>query len=139
MQLTWRENYAKASKILSLYDDRDLEWHPHMALDSLIATRVLFRGMAEGWFTGRKLGQYFNETEDDPLNARQIINGNDDDELIAGYHEEFLDALRLARIPDDRRHRDGRRGAQPLVAERPHLRLPSTASRYWRRARERQR
>jgi putative chitinase len=100
VQLTWRENYAKASKILSLYDDRDLEWHPYMALDSLIATRVLFRGMAEGWFTGRKLGQYFNDTEDDPLNARQIINGNDDDELIAGYHDEFLDALRLARIPE---------------------------------------
>ena len=44
VQLTWRENYAKASKILSLYDTRDLEWHAWMALDSLIATRVLFAG-----------------------------------------------------------------------------------------------
>ena len=64
-----------------------------MALDSLIATRVLFRGMAEGWFTGRKLGQYFNDDTDDPVNARQIINGNDKDKLIAGYHWLFLDAL----------------------------------------------
>jgi putative chitinase len=100
VQLTWRANYAKASKILSLYDDRDLEWHADLALDSLIATRVLFRGMAEGWFTGRKLGQYFNEEEDDPLNARQIINGNDDDVLIAGYHADFLAALMAARVPD---------------------------------------
>ena len=93
VQLTWRENYAKASKILSLYDERDLEYNAQLALDSLIATRVLFRGMAEGWFTGKKLGQYFNEDKNDPLNARQIINGNDKDELIAGYHDTFLEAL----------------------------------------------
>jgi len=93
VQLTWKENYIKASKILSLYDERDLEFSPDVALDSLIATRVLFRGMAEGWFTGRKLGQYFNDEKDDPLNARQIINGNDKDELIAGYHDTFLEAL----------------------------------------------
>jgi len=93
VQLTWKDNYQKASQILSLYDDRDLVDHPELALDSLIATRILFRGMAEGWFTGRKLGQYFNATEDDPLNARQIINGNDCDDQIAGYHHTFLAAL----------------------------------------------
>jgi putative chitinase len=98
VQLTWRENYAKASKILSLYDTRDLEWHAWMALDSLIATRVLFRGMAEGWFTGRQLGDYFNDEKDDPVNARQIINGNDKDTLIADYHYTFLGALNAAEI-----------------------------------------
>ena len=72
--------------------------HPELALDSLIATRILFRGMAEGWFTGRKLGQYFNDTENDPINARQIINGNDKDNLIAGYHDLFAVALDAARI-----------------------------------------
>ena len=56
----------------------------------------MFRGMAEGWFTGRKLGQYFNDDEDDPVNARQIINGNDQDDLIAGYHRTFLAALEEA-------------------------------------------
>ena len=85
-----------ASKALSLIDDRDLVDHPEMALDSLIATRILFRGMAEGWFTERKLGEYFNAERDDPINARQIINGNDQDTLIAGYHEKFLTALRQA-------------------------------------------
>jgi putative chitinase len=98
VQLTWQDNYEKASKILSLYDERDLVDHPELALDSLIATRVLFRGMAEGWFTGRKLGQYFNDTKDDPLNARQIINGNDCDDQIAGYHRTFMAALDAARI-----------------------------------------
>ena len=96
VQLTHKENYIKASKILSLYDERDLEFFPHLALDSLIATRVLFRGMAEGWFTGAKLGQFFNEEEDNPIDARTIINGHDKDELIAGYHDTFLEALNKA-------------------------------------------
>jgi putative chitinase len=52
--------------------------------------------MAECWFTGRKLGQYFDDDTNDPVNARQIINGNDDDTLIAGYHDLFLAALKEA-------------------------------------------
>jgi hypothetical protein len=97
VQLTWKTNYDFASSALSLVDDRDLVQHPALALDSLIAARIMFRGMAEGWFTGRKLGDYFNAGDDDPVNARQIINGNDQDDLIAGYHEEFLDALNTGR------------------------------------------
>ena len=93
VQLTWEENYRNASAALSLIDDRDLVAHPEIALDSLIATRVMFRGMAEGWFTGRKLGQYFNDDTDDAVNARQIINGNDCDMKIAGYHDLFLAAV----------------------------------------------
>jgi hypothetical protein len=98
VQLTWEDNYDKASKILSLVDERDLVENPTMALDSLVAARIMFRGMAEGWFTGAKLGQYFNEVEDDPVNARRIINGNDDDTLIAGYYDEFLGALDYASL-----------------------------------------
>jgi putative chitinase len=100
VQLTWDYNYDKASKALSLIDERDLVAHPELALDSLIATRVMFRGMAEGWFTGRKLGQYFNDEKDDPVNARQIINGNDCDDQIAGYHHQFMAALDAAQVED---------------------------------------
>jgi hypothetical protein len=98
VQLTWEENYRNASSALGLIDDRDLVEHPELALDSLIAARIMFRGMAEGWFTGRKLGQYFNDDTDDAKNARQIVNGNDCDELIAGYHNTFLEALREAEV-----------------------------------------
>jgi len=100
VMLTWEGNYRNASAQLSLTGDRDLVDHPEMALDSLISARVLFRGMAEGWYTGRKLGEYFNDDpedpKDDPVNARQIVNGNDDDLLIAGYHASFLLALTLS-------------------------------------------
>jgi hypothetical protein len=100
VQLTWKENYDRASAALALIDDRDLVQHPQLALDSLIAARILFRGMAEGWFTGKRLGAYFNVDTDDPINARRIINGNDQDALIASYHAEFLIALEKSEKPD---------------------------------------
>jgi putative chitinase len=100
VQLTWEDNYRRATDELNLHDERNLVDHPEMALDSLIATRVLFRGMAQGWFTSRKLDQYFNEYTNDPKNARQIINGNDCDDEIAGYHKKFLAALDAARIEE---------------------------------------
>jgi len=96
IQLTWEDNYRRASAMLGLIDERDLVDHPEVALDSLISARIAFRGMAEGFFTQKKLGDYFNAEKDDPLNARQIINGNDDDELIAGYHHTFLEAIKDA-------------------------------------------
>jgi putative chitinase len=101
--LTWDFNYEKASAALGLIDDRNLVEHPDLALDSLIAARVMFRGMAEGWFTGKRLYDYFNDDpedgpKNDPLNARQIINGNDCDDLIKGYYESFLEALGAAQI-----------------------------------------
>jgi hypothetical protein len=93
VQLTWEDNYRNAGAALGLIDDRDLVEHPELALDSLIGARVMFRGMAEGWFTGKKLGQYFNDEDDDPVGAREIINGHDCDTQIAMYHGQFLEAL----------------------------------------------
>ena len=98
VQLTWEENYKNASAALGLIDDRDLVNYPALALDSLVAARIMFRGMAEGWFTGKKLGQYFSDDKDDPINARQIINGNDKDTTIAAYYDMFLDAVEAAEL-----------------------------------------
>ena len=95
VQLTWKENYDRASAILGLIDERDLTMHPDLALDSLIAARVLFRGCAEGWFTSAKLGHYFNEEDDNPIEARAIINSDvsKNGPMIADLHYLFLDAL----------------------------------------------
>jgi putative chitinase len=82
--------------MLGLIDERDLVMFPDLALDSLIAARVMSRGMAEGLFTEAKLGDFFNEDDDDPIGARTIINGHDKDELIASYHDVFLEALNQA-------------------------------------------
>jgi hypothetical protein len=93
VMLTWKSNYERASIELNLTDERDLVAHPEMALDSLIATLVLFKGMAEGWFTGKALDDYFSDTVDDPVNARRIINGTDRAEDIAALYFKFYDAL----------------------------------------------
>ena len=100
IMLTWEENFRNASAALGLIGDRDLVEHPDLALDTLISARIMFRGCAEGWFTGKRLNDYFNESTDDPYNARRIINGTDCAEEIAGYHELFLAALMAAEVPD---------------------------------------
>jgi len=42
------------------------------------------------------LVELLQRDKNDPTNARQIINGNDDDTLIAGYHQQFLRALQTS-------------------------------------------
>jgi len=89
VQLTWEENYRNMSPIV----EEDLVEFPDLALSPDIAAIVMFTGMFEGTFTGRKLDDYFSDAVDDPVNARQIINGLDCASEIAGYHEDFLQAI----------------------------------------------
>lgn len=91
VQLTGRANYAKAGAALGL----DLIRHPDLALQPTYAARILVRGCVEGWFTGKKLGDYL---PGDYIGARRIVNGQDDAVLIASYAREFEAALRL--LPD---------------------------------------
>jgi hypothetical protein len=93
VQLTWRDNYARATNELGLVGDDDIEWNAPRALNPVIAARVMGKGMVEGWFTGKKLPDYFNQAEDDAVGARKIINPDDKGPLVAGYHENFLVAL----------------------------------------------
>jgi len=89
VQLTWEENYAKGSDVC----EEDLVNYPDLALQPDVAAIIMFDGMEKGWFTGDSLGNYFNEVDDDPYNARRIINGTDRAEEIAKYHEQFLQAI----------------------------------------------
>ena len=50
-------------------------------------------GMKEGTVHRGKTGRLFSDTVDDPVNARKIINGLDCADEIAGYHEDFLQAI----------------------------------------------
>lgn len=94
VQLTWYDNYLKMGKILDL----PLATSPNLALNPQIAAKIMFEGMTTGKsfagdFTGKHLGNYFNKTTNDPVNARRIINGLDKAKLIAGYHNNFLAAV----------------------------------------------
>lgn len=90
VQLTWKTNYRRLGALVGV----DLVNFPDKAMELPIATAVLFDGMRDGLFTGVGLPKYFNDLVDDPVNARRIINGMDRAEMIAGYHGEFLAALR---------------------------------------------
>lgn len=89
VQLTWDYNYKAMGSKLGV----DLFNKPELALNLDIATRILFRGMADGTFTGKKLSQYFNPSTEDWKNARRIINGLDKAELIAGYGKHYYSAI----------------------------------------------
>lgn len=89
VQLTWYENYEKAGKKLGV----NLIKYPEKALDLEISTKIMFLGMMEGWFTGRKLSTYFNDTTEDVYNARRIINGTDKASLIADYAYDYYSCI----------------------------------------------
>ena len=97
VQLTWYENYELMGKLLGI----PLLEQPELALQPEISARIMIEGMTKGKsnrgdFTGVSLGNYFNSTKDDPINARKIINGLDKAGLIAGYHYKFLSAIKKA-------------------------------------------
>ena len=89
VQLTWKANYEKMGKILKV----DLVKNPELALNANIATQILFYGMMNGSFTGKKLSDYFNKTKEDWVNARRIINGLDRAQMVASYAVKFYSAL----------------------------------------------
>lgn len=102
VQLTWADNYKKATKELGLSGANDLYLHAAQALDPRISAEVMYKGMMDGWFTGNSLPDYFNNTKDDPVNARSIINTDvsKNGALVAGYHQKFLTAFQAAYMPD---------------------------------------
>ncbi len=89
VQLTWYENYAKAGKKLS----QDLLHQPELCLTAPVASKIMFAGMMEGWFTGKKLGDYFSPAKEDWVNARRIINGTDKAQLISSYAMKYYASL----------------------------------------------
>lgn len=117
VQLTWDSNYRRADEELGLKDDDSCYWNADNQLRGDIAAPTMFLGMSEGWFRSNSggqpqtLGQYFNDTRDDPYGAREIINGDKSHvpswsngvsigNLIAGYHRAFLAALQEAYIEE---------------------------------------
>ena len=90
VQLTWYFNYENASKKIGV----DFLNNPDLVMNKNHAVKIMVQGMKDGWFTGKKLSDYINQSKKDYLNARRIINGMDKASLIAGYAETFEKALR---------------------------------------------
>jgi hypothetical protein len=88
VQLTWERNYKLAGAQLGL----DLTTDPDVAMQPVIAYKVMVRGMQQGWFTGVRLADYIGASTD-YRRARLVINGLDKAELIAGYAIKFQHCL----------------------------------------------
>lgn len=101
VQLTGRSNYVRASaKLRAVGFDVDLLANPDLAMRPDIAAAIMVYGMIEGWFTGRDLAD--DLLEDGPSTraqfaaSRDIINGTDKADLIAGYAVDFQTGLLAA-------------------------------------------
>lgn len=93
IQLTWLRNYqAFQPAVLKLFG-LDIVADPDNALDPKAAAYIMFEGMLNGTFTGKKLADYFNAKTTDWLNARRIINGTDRAADIAAISKLFYSDL----------------------------------------------
>ncbi len=54
--------------------------------------------MKDGWFTGKKLGNFINGDKADYENARTIINGHDKAKIIANIARRYSEILREALV-----------------------------------------
>ncbi len=89
VQITWLGNYRKFGDRLGI----DLVNRPQLALDPATSYQIASLGMTQGIFTGVGLPRFIHDGIADYLNARKIINGLDQAEVIAGYAQQFAAIL----------------------------------------------
>lgn len=97
VQLTWEDNYKAMQKLLKAAGfNVDICANPDDAMKPDVAAFIMFDGMIRGSFRKKKLADYFNDTKNDPIMARNIINGTrkgeklpDRAEDIATVHKAF--------------------------------------------------
>lgn len=86
VQITGKANYAKYG----------LADNPEKAMENETAAHIIVDGMINGRFTGMTLRAYFNETSNNPVGARKIINPDANGAKIAKEYEAYLKAIKAA-------------------------------------------
>jgi hypothetical protein len=61
-----------------------------------VSAKILVTGSLEGWFTGKKLGDYITLSNSDFKGARRIINGTDKASAIATIARAYDAALKVS-------------------------------------------
>jgi hypothetical protein len=90
VHLTWKNNYRRAQE----HFDVNFVSKPDKAAEPEHSVPIMIWGMKEGIFTGKKLSDYISSAGVDYVDARRIINGSDQQQLIAGYARKFESILR---------------------------------------------
>lgn len=124
VQITWYDNYQKFAHILGV----PLDKNPDLALEWGHALDILFLGMRDGVFTGKKLADCTFPAEF--KQARVIVNADSHkkwggteriDDRLARYARTFLEALGASQAgvsPEPTEHTP----AAPEPAQRPETR-----------------
>lgn len=90
VQTTWLVNYEKVKKFIGI----DVVSNPELIGVMPLSARVAVVFMLNGWYTRKKLDDYFNEKKEDWVNARRIINGLDKAKEIALIAQKFYECLK---------------------------------------------
>lgn len=105
VQVTWKANYEKFGAATT---DDLLTWP--------IALDALFAGMMEGVFTGKKLGDFIQQDASIEAfeRARTVVNGRDQDALIAAYAMSIFKCLN-----ESVKDQIDFRGSNPVTEKKP--------------------
>lgn len=96
-QNTWYEVYDALTKAAAKTGHNwDFLNSPELLLTMEPSIWATFYAMQNGMYTGRRLLVYFNDSTEDWVNARRIINSLDCADLIAGYGKAFYAAIKQA-------------------------------------------
>ncbi|QZT38991.1 hypothetical protein K5X82_08850 [Halosquirtibacter xylanolyticus] len=89
VQITWKNNYKKAMDKfeVNFVDNPELALVPKNAID------ITLYGFDIGMFTGKSIHDYIGEVQCDYLNARRVINGQDQAKRIKEYACKFEKCL----------------------------------------------
>jgi hypothetical protein len=96
VQLTWKANYQKFQARVKKLFGVDIIADADLAMRPDVAAFIMFEGMINGEFTGKKLKDYFTASKTDWLGARRIINGVDRKDEIAAIAKQFYADLTAA-------------------------------------------
>ena len=90
VQLTGRNNYQAYAQRTGI---RLLEL-PYILMNwPALSVYVIVDGMMEGAYTGKRLDQFVNKSQEDFRGARRVVNGQDQAEKIAQRAREWLAQL----------------------------------------------
>lgn len=106
VQLTWKKNYLTMSRLLKQYKpdlygkmlDGFLVLNPDLLLTQQISYDVLVIGMLEGAFSSTGKGLKYYTDSQDFIGARQTVNIQDKDKMIATYAVKFLKILKNSQV-----------------------------------------
>ena len=92
VQLTGRTNYQKMQNAFG-GDITSSRAAADGVMKQELAAKIMFKGMEEGTFTGKKFANFFSGAKEDWVNARRIINGLDRASEIAAHAKNFYAAI----------------------------------------------